>query len=92
MRWINLANLQLERTLAEYIERDTLPIPAVANREGYHGERHYDYWLSGLKDYLQIKQTLAQHHIPFPQQGTCVGTGLRYGYVCYAISSVKNQR
>lgn len=79
--WINLANLQLERTLAEYIERDTLPIPAAANREGYHGERHYDYWLSGLKDYLQIKQTLAQHHLPFPQHGRVLELGCATGRV-----------
>lgn len=79
--WIDLSTVPMERTLAEYIVRDTLPIPAAANREGYHGERHYDYWLSGLKDYLQIKQRLAHYHLPFPQRGSVLELGCATGRV-----------
>jgi SAM-dependent methyltransferase len=85
--WINLANLQMEFTLEEYAQRDLLPLPSANNREGYHGERHYDYWLSGLKDYLQIKQVLHRHNIPFTpmrrmfELGCATGRVLRH-FVC----------
>ena len=63
--WIDLSTVPMAYPLEEYIMRDSLPLPPTLNREGYHGERHYDYWLSGLKDYLQMKQILQRHNIPF---------------------------
>lgn len=56
--WIHFNRVPLEHSLEEYIRRDTWPLPCPADREGYHGDRHYDYWLSGLKDYLGIKYVL----------------------------------
>jgi SAM-dependent methyltransferase len=56
--WISFDDSTLERDLDSYIAEDPYPIPATADREGYHGDRHYDYWLSGLKDYLLVKRTL----------------------------------
>lgn len=67
--WIDLADVNLAHDLEAYIHRDALPIPPTANREGYHGERHYDYWLSGLKDYLLIK-TRVQPYLPTLGQDT----------------------
>jgi len=43
------------RTL-EAIKRDAVPIPAAVNREGYFGERHLAYWLSGLGDLRMVEQ------------------------------------
>ena len=31
-------------------ERDPWPLPASADREGYYGDNHGNYWLSGLRD------------------------------------------
>jgi SAM-dependent methyltransferase len=45
------ALLELER----WLERDTLPIPATSDREYYHGDRHFEYWLSGIDDCLKIQ-------------------------------------
>jgi SAM-dependent methyltransferase len=53
---ITFDGIMMERPLTSYVAEDTYPIPATADREGYYGSRHYDYWLSGLKDYLGIKQ------------------------------------
>jgi SAM-dependent methyltransferase len=58
--WISFDDVQLERDLTTYVGEDTHPLPSPGDREGYHGSRHYDYWLSGLKDYLCIKQTLGK--------------------------------
>lgn len=54
-------DVRLEHPIADYLARDAAPIPVTSDREYYHGDRHYDWWLSGLKDYLAIKQALARH-------------------------------
>ncbi len=38
--------------------RDQMPIPSTRDREGYYGDRHFEYWLSGLNDYLRIREAL----------------------------------
>jgi SAM-dependent methyltransferase len=40
--------------LDEYRLRDTAPIPAPGDREGYYGPDHAEYWLSGLVDWLAV--------------------------------------
>jgi SAM-dependent methyltransferase len=41
--------------------RDTSPLPDTEQREGYHGERHFDFWVSGLGDALAIERALERH-------------------------------
>lgn len=53
-----LSKLAQSPDLHNHLQKDKLPIPATQDRERYHGERHYEYWLSGLYDYLQIKEVL----------------------------------
>lgn len=36
--------------VAGAVKRDLAPIPSTADREGYHGERHFDWWVSGFRD------------------------------------------
>jgi SAM-dependent methyltransferase len=59
--WVKLDDVEMEYPLEKYIEHDKFPLPSKCDREGYHGDRHYDYWLSGLKDYLSIKQILVRY-------------------------------
>ena len=61
--WVKFDNVKMEWSLSSYIADDTYPIPSTSDREGYHGSRHYDYWLSGLKDYLCIKQALGNQNV-----------------------------
>ena len=35
---------------AEALARDTGPLPATADREGYYGDDHFSYWASGYRD------------------------------------------
>jgi SAM-dependent methyltransferase len=85
--WIDLSTVPMEQTMDDYIARDSLPLPPTINREGYHGERHHDYWLSGLKDYLRVKQILQRHNIPFTrlqrsfELGCATGRVLRH-FIC----------
>jgi ubiquinone/menaquinone biosynthesis C-methylase UbiE len=32
------------------LDSDMIPLPAAEDREGYYGDRHLEYWLSGLAD------------------------------------------
>lgn len=50
--------------LEEYLRRDTFPVPATADREMYHGDRHFDWWLSGLNDYLDMNNLLESRGDP----------------------------
>jgi len=54
----------LRQPLEEYQSRDPYPIPACADREGYHGERHFDWWCSGLVDYLKVCEVAEKHRRP----------------------------
>lgn len=86
--WIKFDDVGLERDLRTYIAEDTYPLPSTRDREGYHGQRHYDYWLSGLKDYLSIKQALGKQDIrlegafPMLDLGCASGRVLRH-FLCH---------
>lgn len=41
------------------IERDPTPIPATEDRENYYGDRHLEYWLSGLADARKLTPWLS---------------------------------
>lgn len=59
--WEDFSNIPLPQPWATYAARDSYPLPSAADREGYHGERHYEHWLSGLRDYGLIGARLSQH-------------------------------
>lgn len=41
-----------------YLERDDYPLPTTTDREGYYGDQHFNFWLSGLFDYFEAKKLL----------------------------------
>ena len=50
-----LVQLAASAAIEARLHRDTMPIPSSRDREGYYGDRHFEYWLSGFSDYLKIK-------------------------------------
>jgi SAM-dependent methyltransferase len=54
------AQFGLAEPVTGYRTRDTAPIPAPADREGYYGEDHAGYWLSGLSDALSVTKEAAR--------------------------------
>ena len=48
---------------AEALDRDQLPLPAIADREGYYGSDHFSYWASGLADARYLIQASEEHGI-----------------------------
>lgn len=54
-----LCALRDESATRTLIESDLTPVPATEDRENYFGERHLEYWLSGLADWRKLKVHVA---------------------------------
>ncbi|MBN6740044.1 class I SAM-dependent methyltransferase [Acidithiobacillus sp. MC6.1] len=50
-------------SLNEAAQRDESPLPLEQDREGYYGANHFNYWASGLRDWLQILEWLDKQNI-----------------------------
>ena len=50
--------------IESYVIRDSFPIPALADREGYHPDNDVAYWLSGLRDYLRMMDVTSKYVEP----------------------------
>src|SRR5258706_6416216 len=59
-RMVSFENVKLENPLSTYVSRDPYSIPMTDDREGYYGDAHFDWWLSGLYDYLAVRQAIAR--------------------------------
>ena len=79
--WEEFDGTRLARPIPEYVKRDPYPLPATADREGYHGERHYEHWLSGLGDYANILSRLSSHDIALAQDARVFDFGCASGRV-----------
>jgi len=44
--------------MPENLGKDSIPIPAPHDREGYYADRHFCYWLSGLDDFNRLLREL----------------------------------
>lgn len=58
--------------LARALARDPCPIPATANREGYNGNDHLGFWLSGYVTHLQLTKIASRNAV-------CGGRYLDFG-------------
>lgn len=43
--------------LDQAIARDPYPLPLTSQREGYYGDQHFSFWLSGFYAYLDVLHT-----------------------------------
>ena len=41
---------------AQAVARDPYPLPVEGDRELYYGPNHFNYWASGIRDWLQIRE------------------------------------
>jgi len=51
------------QTLAQYVARDTYPIPDVADREGYNQNFNARFFMTGLADFLKIGVAAKKHGV-----------------------------
>ncbi len=49
--------------LEQAVGRDRWPLPAAINREGYCGDDHMRFWLSGFSEHLMACETAAAHGV-----------------------------
>ncbi len=66
---------------------DVWPLPTTEDREGYHGKRHFDYWLSGLRDYLMIHQLARNYQLELPKPERIFDLGCASGRVIRHFSA-----
>ena len=45
-----------EPAVLQAIERDQVPLPGTVDREGYCGDQHFAYWLSGVEDLRMVQR------------------------------------
>ena len=73
-----------EIDIEHLISRDSYNLPATCDRELSHGGRHYDWWLSGLLDFLKIKHVMRKYGCPLKagdsiyEMGCATGRVLRH--------------
>ena len=67
--------------MSEAVARDPYPLPSAPDREGYHGDRHFEHWLSGLRDHLLLVKRLAQHDIRLAPGDSVLDFGCASGRV-----------
>lgn len=49
--------------LPGFLRRDKYPLPTTVDREGYYGDQHFNFWMSGLYDYLEAKKIIGSKKI-----------------------------
>ncbi len=57
--WLNVEELDVETAL----RNDTCPLPETKDREGYFGNRHFNYWLSGLRDRHNLLKAVRKYRV-----------------------------
>lgn len=79
----------LDEPLDNLVARDTYPLPQTADREGYHDDRHGDYWFSGVKDYTLTTAACRRHGLSIGESSRVFELGCASGRVLrhFAIQS-----
>lgn len=64
-----------------WVEADPHPLPCPRDREYYFGDRHFEYWVSGLNDYITLRELAGEHGLPWPQAPSVLDFGGASGRV-----------
>lgn len=73
----------LSKSLHSFAVQDTSPIPNTCDREGYHGDHHFEWWYSGLVTFLRVTElvetyTTIQDGDVYFELGCATGRVLRH--------------
>ncbi len=79
--WLPLDAELVPESLVEAARLDPFRIPATADREGYHEDRHLDYWISGLHDYELLRQTAGRFGLELDPSSVLLDLGSASGRV-----------
>jgi len=74
-------DLGLGTNLSAFIAKDDYPLPRTEDREGYWGDDHYGWWLSGLDDYMCIKRVAKQYGVNLKRGDSTFELGCASGRV-----------
>jgi SAM-dependent methyltransferase len=70
-----------------YALKDPYPIPALEDRECYFPDQDYDYWISGLTDFLRIREALEDEGVKISQSFRILDFGCSSGRVLRHFAS-----
>ena len=59
----------------DFVARDPHPLPGLPDRDHYFGDRHLEYWISGLSDARDALAAVEQHGAPLPPDARVVDLG-----------------
>jgi ubiquinone/menaquinone biosynthesis C-methylase UbiE len=74
-------NPEIGTDLSAFVAKDDYPLPTTEDREGYWGDDHYGWWLSGLDDYLCIKRAAKQYSVNLKRGDSTFELGCASGRV-----------
>jgi SAM-dependent methyltransferase len=74
-------NLGIGTDLSAFIAKDDYPLPRTEDRQGYWGDDHYGWWLSGLDDYMGVKRVAKQYGVNLKRGDSTFELGCASGRV-----------
>ncbi|MEJ0102858.1 MAG: class I SAM-dependent methyltransferase [Bacteroidota bacterium] len=88
--YTDISKLNLDDDVSTYLKRDSYPIPLTEDREGYFDDRHYDFWLDGLSEFLKIKRNCERASVIFEANTKILDFGCATGRVLrhFALQSI----
>ena len=90
--FIDIKTINLKNDIVEYIRKDDFPLPLKDDREGYCDERHYDYWLSGLHDFIKISDLADKHGLNLKSESRILDFGCASGRVLRHFALQSNSK
>lgn len=67
--------------IKQFVKADPYPLPAPEDREGYHGDQHVRYWISGLGDYVLFRALLLEQQVKLSAPFSLLDLGCASGRV-----------
>lgn len=65
----------------QFVKADSYPLPAPEDREGYYGDQHVRYWISGLGDYVLFRALLLEQQVKLSAPFSLLDLGCASGRV-----------
>ena len=67
--------------IEQFVKADHYPLPAPEDREGYYGDQHVQYWISGLGDYVLLRALLWEQQVKLRAPFSLLDLGCASGRV-----------
>lgn len=87
---IDISKIGINSGIDAYLKNDFYPLPLTEDREGYYGDVHYDYWLSGIEDYNKIINAALENNVNVNTETKILDFGCASGRVLRHFANQSN--